>query len=285
MLEKMFKKITPLIATAVIGFSFITGCGVPPVPPVREVNKPIVEEIRNPVCLQMDDIQAGWLPSVQEWIVKKHSDNNIPLTLGVIPKGIDATGDGPRLTYDVQQWNLNPNLNIAQHGYDHVLLLEGLAYATQYDHIKKGKDLLDNIGVSPKSFIPPFGSADENTRRVVRDLGFNTFYSPLNNVFSPLGEKPLIIAPSILLCVNDGVGKTSVFKDYDTLQSEIKTLIEQKGVAGVLYHMQDFQGKDTSEDIVNVDKGNQIVDYANHLKQDGYRLLTVDQYYQYKLTH
>ncbi len=233
------------------------------------------------VLFAMDDFQVWWLENIQENIVQVHMDNQIPVTLGVIPQGLtDPWGAGDRLSERIQRWDGNPTTEVAEHGYDHNVYLQGMSYSQQYTRIKNGDDLMKEAGVSPESFIPPFGSADANTVKALNNLGFNTLYNPVEMI--PITDKNLlIIQDQILLCKNEDEGKNCVFRDYNTLKSMINSKINQYGVALVLYHMQDFNSGTDNRPVFNTNKANQIVSYTNQLKQDGYTLMTVNQYYKY----
>ncbi|MCX6747189.1 MAG: MopE-related protein [Candidatus Pacearchaeota archaeon] len=230
------------------------------------------------VLFAMDDFQVWWLENIQESIVQIHINNNIPVTLGVIPEGItDPWGAGDRIIERIKRWDSYSFIEVAQHGYDHIPEFAGMSYSSQYADIKKGNDLMKSIGISPASFIPPFGSADLNTINVLIALGFHTLYNPVE--MSPTSSNNLlIIQDQLILCRDGDEGKDCVYKDYNTIKSEIDQKIQTDGVALVLYHMQDF---DTGNGNVNTNKANQIVNYANQLKQDGYTLMTVEQYYQH----
>jgi peptidoglycan/xylan/chitin deacetylase (PgdA/CDA1 family) len=230
------------------------------------------------VIFAMDDFQVWWLEDIQEYIVQTHIDNNIPVTLGVIPSGIeDPWGAGERITERIQRWDANPIIEVAQHGYDHEDYFEGMSYSSQYALIKEGNDLMKGIGLLPNSFIPPFGSADLNTINVLIALGFHTLYNPVEMNPASSGNL-LIIQNQLVLCRDGDEGPDCVYKDYSTIKSEIDQKIQADGVALVLYHMQDF---DDGNENIDTYKASQIVDYANQLKNDGYTLMTVEQYYQH----
>ena len=233
------------------------------------------------VLFAMDDFQVWWLEDIQESIVQVHIDNNIPVTLGVIPEGItDPWGAGDRIIARIQKWDAYPNIEVAQHGYDHVPYFEDEDYNTQYSQIKMGNDLMMSIGDFPKSFIPPFGSANLDTVNVLKALGFHTLYNPVE-MDPTQSNDVLIIQDQIILCRGGDEGKNCVYKDYNVLKSEIDQKINQYGVALVLYHMQDFNKGTDNSPIFDTYKSNQIVNYASQLKQDGYTLMTVEQYYQH----
>jgi peptidoglycan/xylan/chitin deacetylase (PgdA/CDA1 family) len=232
------------------------------------------------VLLATDDFQVWWLEDIQERLVQTYIDNSIPVTLGVIPAGIeDPWGAGDRIIERIQRWDAYSFLEVAQHGYDHEVFLEGMSYNNQYSRLKKGNDLMKSVGVFPTSLIPPFGSADANTVKALKALGFHTIYNPIE--MTPVSDPEiLIIQDQVLLCKNNADGRSCVFKDYNNVVSEIESKIQSGGVALVLFHMQDFE---SSNGAFNSNKANQIVDYANRLRQAGYTLMTVEQYYQHQL--
>ncbi len=297
--SKIARKAAPYLAAVALGIgllTFGTSCQVPTPDPEPHPKKNyqndneqvIPEEDKEIVLFAMDDFQIWWLEDIQDKIVQKHMDNDIPLTLGVIPLGISGfdTGGcedqaaGERFRTRIQNWNGDPTTEVAQHGYDHVDYLEGMSYDNQYNILKKGKDLMNGIGVYPKSFIPPYGLADLNTVCVVRDLGFHTLYNPCQ--MNPTNDETLvIIQDQIFLCENEGVGPDAVFKDYSTLKSEINQKIDEYGVALVLDHMQDFNAGTEDNPVFDTAKADQIIAYAKQLKADGYTLMTVEDYNYY----
>ncbi|MFH1506394.1 MAG: MopE-related protein [archaeon] len=237
----------------------------------------------NIVLLAMDDIQVWWLYDIQEYIMQRHIDEDIPLTAGAIPVGIEdpyiGPGSGEWFIEKLQYWDSNPLIEIGQHGYTHAIHLEGLSYEDQFAYYEQGNILMESIGIYPKSSIPPFGSADDNTIQVLIDLDFHTYYNVVDVTITPTDEL-LLIERQLHLCQNDGSGVTCDFKEYSTLISEIDAKIQEEGVALVLYHMQDFEAQAGGIDYA---KANQIVSYAHSLEADGYTLMTVEEYYQYHL--
>jgi cysteine-rich repeat protein len=236
-----------------------------------------VSASENIVIFAMDDFQTWWLTDIQDEIVQVHVDNQIPVTLGVIPAGItELWGEGERFSERVKEWDTYPSIEVAQHGYDHILYFADESYSTQQNQIGLGNDLMKSIGITPRNFIPPFGSANSNTVNILVSLGFHTLYNPVE--MSPTSnEDILIIQDQILLCRDGDEGPSCVYKDYSPLKSEIDSKIDEFGVALVLYHMQDFN----SNSGFDTNKADSLVALANKLKNDGYTLMTVEQYYQH----
>jgi cysteine-rich repeat protein len=75
------------------------------------------------------------------------------------------------------------------------------------------------------------------------------------------------------------MGADCRFKGYPAIKTEAEEKIQQYGVALVLFHMQDFASIGSS---VNTDKMDEFIDLANSFIRDGFTLMTVEQYYQYR---
>jgi hypothetical protein len=220
----------------------------------------------------MDDIQSYWLENIQEYVVQEHIDHNIPVTLGVIPGGVGL----PFLT-KIIEWDINPLTEIAQHDYTHDTHLIGKDYNFQYNYLSQGTSLLNSWAIYPKSFVPAAGQADDTTVQVIWDLGFNTIY---NSMFLDLTLRidPLIIVDQLFLCEGNEFGRKCNIKDYVVLKQEVDEKIQQYEVALILYHMQDFE---TRKGDIDIEKVNELMNRANNFIQDGYTLMTVEEYHQY----
>jgi hypothetical protein len=226
---------------------------------------------QGPIIFAIDDFQTWWLEDIQQQVVQEHIDQEVPISLGIITVGLEDTlGAGERLAGRIQNWSVSPSVEITQ---------QDLNYSEQYERIEKGTDSLKNIGVTPRSFIPPFGSANNDTIEVLNQLDFHTFYNIVDSGLA--SNNTLLLENQLLLSANGLDGKNSVFKTYNNLKSEINTKIQQDGVALVLYHMQDFEADDGTLDAVKL---NQIISYADFFKLENYTLMTIEQYYQSTLT-
>lgn len=226
------------------------------------------------VLLCIDDFQSGWLEDIQTQLVQTHMDNSIPTSLGIIPRDIEE----PLLT-KVKEWKDNPVIEISQHDYSHDMPLIGKDYPFQYNYLKQGTDLFHSWGIFPKSFVPANSEADETTISVLRGLGFHTFYDNGDFNIAP-NTNPFVIINQLMLTRNNEEGSASEFKDYSQLKSEIDAKIAtQNGFVLVLYHMQDF---DNGHGTMNTAKLNQLITYTSNLKNEGYKLATVNQYWKHK---
>jgi cysteine-rich repeat protein len=226
------------------------------------------------VLLGMDDIQSNYFEDVQEVVVQAHMDSNIPVTLGVIPGQVTEP-----LLSEIKKWDRNALIEIAQHDFTHDTVLIGEDYDTQYKYLKKGSDLFEAWDIHPNSYVPGMGQADDTTVKVVKDLGFHTLYDGL-----PIGITssidPLTITDQLHLCEENKYGTDCLLKEHSVINTEVEHKIEQYGVALIIYHMQDFAHKDGS---VNIGKIEEFVNIAERLRHDRFTLMTVEQYYQYKM--
>ena len=118
-----------------------------------------------------------------------HIDENVPVTLGIIPhprvaqEGNQLLQDDLFLTY-MRSIAPSPLFEFAQHGYSHRDILpsgaqsefSGLPYEDQYNNISKGRaDMQEAFGVAPMTFIPPFNTGDNNTTKAAAALGFTEY--------------------------------------------------------------------------------------------------------------
>jgi hypothetical protein len=162
------------------------------------------------VVFRDDDISPRSLNTLHA-INQVHIDENVPVTLAVIPHP-NANGTGNELLTEplysyLRSIQGNPLFEFAQHGYDHGnnvanasgspsqegLVLgrpyadldgspnrsefRGRPYEDQYAAIKQGRDdMRAAFGVTPTTFVPPFNTGDNNTLKALNALGF-TLYS------------------------------------------------------------------------------------------------------------
>lgn len=164
-------------------------------------------------------------------IFKKY--NVVPL-IGVVPDNKDKYlkyGDKKDYFWKILKYmQENHIVEIAQHGYTHEVILEsegifkekfgynktsefaGLTYEEQLTKIKSGKDILNNQGIEVDTFMAPCHSFDNNTLKVLKELGFKyvtdgiglTPYKVKNLVFVPqqFGKPRNFFYGVITLCLH-----------------------------------------------------------------------------------
>jgi len=135
-------------------------------------------------CLRFDDYHQSidhehWVETLSEY-----EERGLRGVIGVIP-----SYHGQRLSADVipfLEYLSDAGWEIAQHGYRHINVgagrggplyderseFGGLNYAEQERRIGAGKDILNDHGLEPTTFIPPWHEYDRATLRALTDNGF-----------------------------------------------------------------------------------------------------------------
>lgn len=144
------------------------------------------------VFFRYDDYSARSDSELEKRLVELFRELGLKITVGVIPAVCADDTEDPRpqqtLTLTPAKVQLlreglkNGTIELALHGYTHQTLggppfteFRGLDATSQRNRISAGKHLLESqIGAEVSIFIPPWNSYDENTVRMVEDLGFRT---------------------------------------------------------------------------------------------------------------
>jgi peptidoglycan/xylan/chitin deacetylase (PgdA/CDA1 family) len=146
----------------------------------------------------------------------------------------------------------------------------GRPYADQYNAIKQGRqDMIQALGVAPKTFIPPFDSGDQNTLKAASALGF-TLYSTgpgdfnVNDVI--LGGIMVQASASFGIgWANDTAWQTGMSRL--TAQTDAALNSAKAGESVVVgYHFWVFEKPDGSVDLARIALFKQYID---HLKSRG----------------
>lgn len=140
------------------------------------------------VCLRFDDYHQDVDPDTWRRVLSEYRDRGLRGVVGVVP----AYEDEP-LASDVVGFLddlVDDGWELAQHGYTHEdigqgrggLLYDersefaGVPLAEQRRRIGLGKDVLEDHGISPRTFIPPWHEYDRNTVRALSDHGFDCLH-------------------------------------------------------------------------------------------------------------
>jgi hypothetical protein len=141
------------------------------------------------VAFRDDDVRPFESLDTLKAVNQVHIDENVPVTLGIIPHPREGQGgnqllqDDQFLTY-ARSIASSPLFEFAQHGYSHKDILpsgsqsefSGLPYDDQYNHIFWGQtDMKEAFGATPTTFIPPFNTGDSNTTKAAAALGFTEY--------------------------------------------------------------------------------------------------------------
>ena len=226
---------------------------------------------RKVVIFQMDDVQVDWLESLSINLTELHIQKQVPVLCDVIPNNLDNPDVGggylPIYLQNVSG-NYSDLVEIGLHGYTHNAseMLQGMSYDEQKSVLEKGLQIFGSMGITPSTFIPPFGSADNTTVEVAEDLGFQSFAS----IYGGLSSNKLIILDNYL-SLTTGEGGNVTIKTPEQLMTEIDQNESPEPVV-VLYQFFDFQG----------DTENKLLEFAtvlDVLKDSGkYQFMTPRQY-------
>lgn len=190
------------------------------------------------VIFEMDDVQIDWLENVTINLTNVHMQTRVPVVCGVIPNYFNDTSVGggylPGYLKDLSEGQ-SDLFEIGQHGYTHNAseMLAGKSYKEQKTTIEDGLSILNSIGIEPSTFMPPYGSADENTAKAAEDLGFKTLVSLYGN----LSSTNITILDN-WVSLTEGQGNTTTIKSPEQLMAEIDN--GGKNVTIVLYEIEDF---------------------------------------------
>ncbi len=146
------------------------------------------------VVFRFDDYSNRY-QNLDDKVIEAFYKHGLMCSVGVIPfqsadKNImDLEGYTPLKPSKIQnlkQYLHDGVIEVVLHGYCHRPMLMdkaggksefyGLDYQSQLARIKKGKEFLEeNLGITIKTFIPPYNSYDSNTLLALEKLGFKYF--------------------------------------------------------------------------------------------------------------
>ncbi|SFL39235.1 Peptidoglycan/xylan/chitin deacetylase, PgdA/CDA1 family [Halogranum rubrum] len=131
------------------------------------------------VIFRNDDIQPYYRQPEMRAVDQVFVDEGVPVTQGVIPTTADGAilSEGQLCQYIRTQSTTHPDtFEYVLHGYTHNATTTfyggsefgDVAYATQYQQISDGTDILESCtGERSTTFIPPFDTYDNNTVRAL----------------------------------------------------------------------------------------------------------------------
>ena len=226
---------------------------------------------RRVVIFQMDDVQVDWLEYLSINLTNLHIEKQVPVLCDVIPYNLDNPDVGGGYL-PVYLTNVNRDysdlVEIGLHGYTHNATerLRGMSYDEQRDVVEKGLQIFNSMEITPSTFIPPFGSADNTTVEVAEDLGFQTFSS----IYGGLSSSKVLILDNYL-SLTTGQGGNVTIKTPEQLMSEIDQNEGPEPVM-VMYQFFDFQGNTENKLL-------EFADVLDVLKDSGkYVFMTPRQY-------
>src|SRR5674476_606016 len=255
-----------------------------------------------------DDDIAPWSDlSTLKIVNQAFIDENVPATLAITTHpSTDSSDDNQNeLFMDTSMLNYllsiktNPLFEFAQHGYTHAtggvgstLLVgatlvgdseySGRPYTDQYNSIKHGwDDIAEALGVTPRTFVPPWNDGDSNTVLAAHAVG-HTLYSS--------GDYDPAMSASVSGIYLQGADFEIPWQDvsWDAPMSDLTTqtdaALNAAGIGAdfvVLTHFWSYTADTTSNTAIDWHKINLLEAYIEHLKARGdVEFTTLDNQYR-----
>ncbi len=220
------------------------------------------------LIFEMDDIEAGWNIYTAMSLADLHLKKNMPLLCGVAPAGLDDTSAPQYLPSYLKDLNNNyfDTFEIAQLGYGNndSEALQGKSYEEQKTIIENGLRVLNQLGIQPKTFIPPVGSADRTTLQIAEELGFQSFVDLYENMTS---DNLLVLSSYVSL-----MDPTShILKQPEQLMADIDNMTNQNPII-IQYQVADFANNTKTR----LNRLSTIIDTLR--SSEKYLFMTADQY-------
>jgi peptidoglycan/xylan/chitin deacetylase (PgdA/CDA1 family) len=240
------------------------------------------------IAFRDDDVKPFTPLDTLKAVNQVHIDENVPVTLGIIPHPREAQ-DGNQLLQDAQFLTYmqsiapNPLFEFAQHGYTHKSdslsiapsEFTGRSYKDQYNRISKGRaDLIEAFGMVPKTFIPPFDAGDNNTLLATSALGF-TEYSTYSASYAQHGYVNQMRTDGGIEmgAVNETEFSTSVQR-AENISQQFLNDPQSDDMLVVTYHVWAFQDSSGAMDQHRIQE---LTDFINLLKARGALFTRLDR--------
>ncbi|MGB9211640.1 MAG: DUF2334 domain-containing protein, partial [Halobacteriota archaeon] len=169
---------------------------------------------------------------------------------------------------------------LAQHGYEHCdnsklygitvpTEFRGMPYYEQERLIADGSSLMQNaFGVAPTTFVPPFNTGDENTLKVLNELGFTVYCSYPGEFGSTTSVGGLTITGGRAIDIDTP-------STYNSLVSQTEPLLKNTSVNDIVitYHNWKYENSTTGD--VNTTMVNILSQYIQWLKTNNVEFTTL----------
>jgi hypothetical protein len=166
------------------------------------------------IVFRYDDFSTLSLTDVETKLFQYFRDYQLPCTLGIIPYVVDGDIEDPAPQENVLLTKKKAGIiakdissglfEAALHGYTHQTIrergnlggteFEGLNYSEQAMKLSEGQKFLETLlDTEISTFIPPWNSYDENTLRILIELGITTISAGRNGAslsFSDINYLP-----------------------------------------------------------------------------------------------
>jgi peptidoglycan/xylan/chitin deacetylase (PgdA/CDA1 family) len=250
-----------------------------------------------------------------EAVNQVHIDENVPVTLAIIPhpasQGNDAQlfPDGTPVLFGpnfpgtntlanellqepafynyMRSIATNPLFEFAQHGYTHInngltpgssnkSEFAGEPFDVQYDAIRQGRnDIEDAFGITPTTFVPPYDHGDLTTLEALRALGFTEYCTGAGDP-ALQGRESGIRVEAATISIS-GANYTTLTKSFQLAKNETDQFFSDpnNSTLVVAYHYWTFNGPGGSVDARKVQLLRDYIDYVK--TEEGVQFTTLDR--------
>ena len=231
------------------------------------------------VSFRLDDVQDYWLNNIQLNLMDVFSQNKIPLTVGIIA---NSFGEDEKITEMVKSKLEKNEITIANHGLDSTPFT--LFDKNKQDSMLKESTnkIFDDLGVSPKIFIPPQNRFNEDTKEILIENGFTHLSAsklsdsepfPLKN--QQLYRFPELSTTGDYVPSQNRILGVSAEKTYE----DAMIALEKYGFVVITIHPQEysvFQGGEYLNEI-NHSQMNELMSLIEKVKAHNLQVVNLDE--------
>ncbi|MBN2095589.1 MAG: DUF2334 domain-containing protein, partial [Candidatus Aenigmarchaeota archaeon] len=234
------------------------------------------------IIFRDDDAQPIWMVNVTlKNLTNTLIQNGIPQTIGVIPNtssGYSLANDANFRDY-LNSIKSEPTVELALHGYNHEENeFKDITLEQAESRIEWGVSLMQSqLGVNPKTFIPPYHEFNENTLNACASHGFTGFSAGVEEPHAweeyPEGLFHVPATADFEDWDNGGVmkGSEEVIEDCEDSLNGLNVCI-------IMFHHWKF-----SEDGENVSPEHyqsmlEVIEWAKEKQSQGAKLMTLGEY-------
>jgi len=234
----------------------------------------------NCIAFKIDSVQDFWLNDVQNSLISKFSDNDIPVTISIIGKFF---GSDPK-TVDPLKKELdkkNNQIDIAIRGWE---LIDHSIYGVEEQSAsieQTNKQINKALGIDSKIFSPPFGkfnnyTADALKRNKIPYITTMTTTDTPNVKINPMHIPETSYIPNLL--DDDPFLKGTL---VEKMFKKIQTQQQQYGYALVSMQPSDFAARDGGfKNEINKDRMESLQNLFTYLKQNNIKIVSLTDIHQ-----
>ena len=211
------------------------------------------------VAFRLDDPSATSDHGLEKAIVHIAKQNNVQFTFATIPF---KNNDNPDPIYFRQKLNHISdayNIEVALHGYKHEDIsnlpkpseFKEQDVKIQFEKIKNGKNFLERaFNAKIVGFVPPWNSFDENTIKIIKDLGMKYISAGWDPQYNPNYHIKLL-------------PRTCHLNDIENAVTIARRMKKNCAIIPVMHH-HDFEEHDTRKAIINLNEFERIVAWLSN---------------------